>query len=79
MLKSERRFQPAKGTLDGMWEVRAVVDEGYLKEAHRLVQSEKERSVVHALRDAVLASLEAVGGTKGVDSMDVWCGEFVKG
>lgn len=77
-LKNERMFQPAKGTLDGMWEVGAVVDEGYLKEAQRLIQDEKERSVAIALRDAVVASLEAVGGTKGVDSMSVWCGEFVR-
>ena len=63
-------FQPAKGTLDGLWEVGAVV-EGYLKAVQRLVQDEKERSVTIALRGAVLASLEVVGGIKGLDSMDV--------
>jgi len=77
-LKVERKFQPAKGTLDGRWEVAPVVGEKYVKEAERLIKDEKARSVAIALRDAVVASVETVGGIKEVDSMDVWCGEFVR-
>jgi hypothetical protein len=77
-LKVERKFQPAKGTLDGRWEVAPVVGERCLKEVERLINDEKARSVAIALRDAVVASVEMVGGIKEVDSMDVWCREFVR-
>ncbi|KZO93317.1 S-adenosyl-L-methionine-dependent methyltransferase [Calocera viscosa TUFC12733] len=77
-VKSEASVQPGKGMLDGKWEVQAVMSKDFEKEVEEVVEDERERGVVLALRDAVAASLEAVeGGEKGVRAMDVWVGVFV--
>ncbi|KAF4622067.1 hypothetical protein D9613_009101 [Agrocybe pediades] len=72
----ESTFTPNNGLLDGKWEVSAVASAGFVKEVEDNVKDERERSVVFALRDSVLRSLEAVGGRDSLTSMDVWCAVF---
>jgi ubiquinone/menaquinone biosynthesis C-methylase UbiE len=70
---------PNADVYDGKWEVGAVKSKGFPKEVEESVKDERERAVVVALRDAMLSGLEKIeGGTKGVRSMDVWCGAFEK-
>ncbi|KAI0042008.1 SAM-dependent methyltransferase-like protein [Auriscalpium vulgare] len=75
----ERTFAPADHVLDGKWETMEVQGERFLKSIHETVHDERLRSVVVALRDTTLRSLESVGGMKGVKSMDVWCATFHRG
>ena len=74
---SEGRFRPAEGTLDGQWEVQAVLGGGFERGIEEFVEDEGERAVVVALREAVRAAADVVGGPKKVEAMDVWCAEFV--
>jgi hypothetical protein len=46
---------------------------GFLKQVCDIVTNERDRSVIIGLRDAMLGSLERVGGLRRVKSMDVWC------
>ncbi|PPQ93055.1 hypothetical protein CVT25_011931 [Psilocybe cyanescens] len=75
----EGYISPKEGLLDGRWEVGSVASAGFVKEVEDIVKDERERSVIFALRDSMLRSLECVeGGRKGVRSMDVWCAVFEK-
>jgi len=77
--ESETTFTPRDHVLDGKWEVGAVTYEkkdgtaGFSADVKKFVKDEKDRSVIYAMRDAMVASLERVGGPKNVKSMDVWC------
>ncbi|KZP09946.1 S-adenosyl-L-methionine-dependent methyltransferase [Athelia psychrophila] len=77
--ESEATFTPRDHVLDGQWEVGAVTYKskdgtaGFSVDVEKYVKDEKDKSVIYALRDATLASLERVGGPKSVKSMDVWC------
>lgn len=72
----ETYLVPADNVLDGRWEVAAASSKDFLKSLDELVKDEKERGVIVALRDAVLASAERIGGRGKVSSMDVWCATF---
>lgn len=62
---------------DGRWEIDMVLKEKFVKEAESKLEDEKVREVVLAMRDAVVASVDAVKseGLK-VTTMDVWTGVF---
>ncbi|KAH7929197.1 S-adenosyl-L-methionine-dependent methyltransferase [Leucogyrophana mollusca] len=63
------------GMEDGQWEVVAVLGRGFGEEVGGAVGDERERGVVCAMRDAVAASKEGLGGER-VRAMDVWWGCF---
>ncbi|KAF9002912.1 S-adenosyl-L-methionine-dependent methyltransferase [Cyathus striatus] len=78
-LVREGVITPNADVHDGKWEVGAVKSKSFLQEVEESVKDEREKAMVYALRDALLSSLEKVeGGTKGVRSMNVWCGAFEK-
>lgn len=77
-LVKESRFKPAARTPDGQWEVEAVLDPDFEKEMDEFVKDEQERAVVIAMRDAVRAAVDIVGGPKKVEPMDVWSGQFMR-
>lgn len=72
-LLHEISFAP-RDMLDGKWEVGAVREPAFVDEIDTHVKDEREKAVVLALRDSMLASLEKV--PDGVQSMDVWCAVF---
>jgi hypothetical protein len=74
----ETTISPSEHVLDGRWEVEHVKNPTFLKDIDRFIADERQRSVVIALRDAMLASLERVGGINKVTSMDVWCAVFTR-
>ena len=76
-LESDVVFKPTSGILDGEWEVGAVLDGGFTKDVEEYVKDEREKCMVLAMRDAVEASVQRVGGIKNVVPMDVWCGVFI--
>ena len=77
-LESETRVQSGEALSDGEWEVHACLSDSFKGEIEEQVKDERERAVVHALRDACEASLERVqGGRKGVRAMDVWVASLV--
>jgi len=84
-VENESIFTPREHVLDGKWEVGAVTYEGkdgtsgFSADVKRYVKDEKDRSVIYALRDAMIASLERVGGSDKVRSMDVWCASLKRG
>ncbi|KAF9480310.1 S-adenosyl-L-methionine-dependent methyltransferase [Pholiota conissans] len=70
---------PGEHVYDGLWEVGAVSGKIFIQEIEKNVKDERERAVVHALRDATVKSLEPLPrGVKDVRSMNVWCGVFEK-
>ncbi|KAK3362580.1 hypothetical protein B0T25DRAFT_9177 [Lasiosphaeria hispida] len=75
-VESEGFVVPERELDDGRWEVGSVVDEGFLDEVER-VESERVRAVLRSARDATVAAAEAVGGVRGVRSMDVWVATLV--
>ncbi|KAA1477116.1 putative SAM-dependent methyltransferase [Dentipellis sp. KUC8613] len=78
-LLEESVVEPRENVLDGRWEVGEVVSEGFGERVQTLVRDERQRGVIVALRDAVIAGVERVGGLKNVRSMDVWCAAFGAG
>lgn len=56
-----------------------VKSDRYLKEVDEFIKDEKDRSIINGLRDATLASVESIGGTANVRSMDVWCAVLMHG
>lgn len=74
-VEKEGVVTPGPKVYDGQWEVAVVVGDNFVKEVQRNVQDERERSVVFALRDATIASVESLEGkVKDVRAMDAWCG-----
>ncbi|KAH7906515.1 S-adenosyl-L-methionine-dependent methyltransferase [Hygrophoropsis aurantiaca] len=74
-LESERTVAAPEGMMDGQWEVGAMLRPEFGRRVEAAVADERERGVVLAMRDAVRASKEALGGEK-VRAMDVWAGSF---
>lgn len=70
--------RPKDNVLDGRWEVKAVIDDGFSKQVEESVKDEREKSVVYSLRDSMICSVENIGGVGKVTSMDVWCATFVQ-
>lgn len=71
-LQKREAFTPIEGMMDGKWETDEVSSERYLTRIKSLTKDDRERAVVVAMRDSVLASLAALKerGEK-VRTMDV--------
>jgi hypothetical protein len=74
-LANEQTVVPPETMYDGRWEVAVVRDVAFVKKAEEVVENERERAVVLALRDATLAAVAHLGEQK-VASMDVWVADF---
>lgn len=48
--------------LDGRWEVKAVIDDGFSKQVEENVKDEREKSAVYTLRDSIISGVEEVVG-----------------
>lgn len=76
-LDREEIIETTEGMHDGKWEVGAVLSPDFEKEIEESVKDQREKAVVHALRDATRAASDLVKGQgKKVRSMDVWCAIF---
>lgn len=75
-LQAEATLTPGVGVFDGRWEVSAVLNREFELEIGEFVRNDRERGVLFAMRDALQASVAAIGGTTAVMSMDVWTGVF---
>ncbi|KAF8591309.1 S-adenosyl-L-methionine-dependent methyltransferase [Ramaria rubella] len=77
-VEKERLIIPAPELQDARWEVSEVVSPHFLDNIDKAVASDRERCVLHALRDSVISSKSAVlARGKRVQCMDVWVGVFV--
>ncbi|EJT78468.1 SAM-dependent methyltransferase [Gaeumannomyces tritici R3-111a-1] len=64
---------PDEGLLDGRWETGAVVGDGFLADVDAAgIRNERVKAVLRSARDATIAAMQAVGGVKKVETMDVW-------
>ncbi|CAK5268752.1 unnamed protein product [Mycena citricolor] len=75
-LASEHLVAPGQGVHDGRWETQHVLSSGFLKEVEQFVLDEREKDMVIAFKDSVAASVDRIGGTKQVQSMDGWTATF---
>lgn len=77
-LVEEETIVPPEGMLDGQWESSYVVSARFLEDIEKNIADEREKGVVIAMRDAVIAARELVKkrGDK-VQTMDVWVASFV--
>ncbi|KAK0730304.1 hypothetical protein B0H67DRAFT_561245 [Lasiosphaeris hirsuta] len=75
-VESEGFVVPERELADGRWEVGSVVDEGFVQEVER-VEGDRVRALLRSARDATVSAAEAVGGVRGVRSMDVWVATLV--
>lgn len=73
----ERTAPPVEGLEDGGWEVWSVRDTAFVQEVEEMIEDEREKAVIFAMRDSVLASAQAVKdrGEK-LSTMDVWVASF---
>ncbi|KAJ7594873.1 S-adenosyl-L-methionine-dependent methyltransferase [Mycena floridula] len=76
ILETERVLIPSQSLEDGRWEVGHVVHQAFLEEISTVVQEDRERGVILAMRDAIQATIDTVGGLKEVRAMDVWAAVF---
>lgn len=74
---TERTAPPVEGLEDGAWEVWAVRDTAFVQEVEEMIEDEREKAVIMAMRDSVLDSAQAVKdrGEK-LSTMDVWVASF---
>lgn len=74
----EDSFIPAADVDDAHWETGIVRSAGFLEEVKTtLAENGRERALVLALREAMLASINDIPeGRKGIRMMDVWCAVF---
>ncbi|EGN94530.1 hypothetical protein SERLA73DRAFT_188484 [Serpula lacrymans var. lacrymans S7.3] len=75
-LESEIAIQSPIGMLDGHWEVAEVLGDDFGKKISNVIENDRERGVVEALRDAVKVSKESLSPGTKMRAMDVWCGSF---
>ena len=64
-----------KGLRDGVWEVQAVMREGFLGEVAEVARGRGDGDVplLEGIRDAILESVERLdGGVEDVECMDIW-------
>ena len=71
---------PPKGLADGRWEVGTVEGEEFEQEVEVVAgRDERLGAMLRGMREAVLGAVRGVeGGLKGVETMNVWAGAFVK-
>lgn len=74
----ETAFTPAAEVDDAIWETGEVASAGFLEQIETtLRENDRERQLVLALRDAMLAAIADIPeGRKAVRMMDVWCATF---
>lgn len=79
-LIQERTIVPPPGMLDGYWESYHVLSDAFTQDIEQNVKDEREKSVVIAMRDAVVAAKRIVTekGFEQVHTMDVWVASFTK-
>ncbi|KAJ7057106.1 putative SAM-dependent methyltransferase [Mycena amicta] len=75
-LLEEAVITPGEGVYDARWETHHVLQSQFADEVEEMVKDGREKGVIYAMRDAVRASLDGVGGMKKVDCMDAWAGIF---
>lgn len=63
-------FKPVLEFSDGRWEVATVLDQEFEKEVEVSVPGLRQRAAIFAQREAVV---QAVGGLKEVQTMNVFC------
>ena len=73
----ERVQAPIDGLEDGVWEVAAVRDKGFAKEVKDVISDMRESTVIAAMRDSMLDSVQLMKerGEK-LSTMDVWAAIF---
>ena len=76
VVESEGKMIPAKGLLDGSWEVKLFMHQRFEEEVKRNLGDEPARRVL-AYKSRVKQSLDAVGG-EGERTMDVWWANMTK-
>jgi hypothetical protein len=69
---------PEDGLHDGLWETGEVFSKGFLDEIDAGGASDKVKSMLRSMREAVVASVDQVGGVSKVQTMDVWAVSFVE-
>jgi ubiquinone/menaquinone biosynthesis C-methylase UbiE len=74
-LVSEQKITPNIAYQDARWEIETVLHESFLKEVDGVVHEERQKAVVHGLRDALISSSSRFG-RKNWRSMDVWAASF---
>jgi SAM-dependent methyltransferase len=72
---SGQSITPAAEYQDGRWEVGMVISKRFLEEISQVSMTERERSVIIAMRDAVIFNA-ARFDRKSLRSMDVWVAAF---
>ena len=75
-VQSESIKPPPLSLDDGRWEVGAVKDSQFDQDLKDHVENRRERSVVKAIKDAMLASISSLNGGS-VSTMDVWTAVLV--
>ena len=75
-LRGETTIIPEPDLDDGRWEVGTVADSSFLEEAKQGIMEERISLLLKSMRDAVLAAVGTVGGSKNIHTMDVWVGVF---
>ena len=70
---------PSERLDDGRWESKAVVGGSYMDEVQRDVSDERTRAMLNSVRDAVVLSIEGIGGIDAVRTMDVWVATLTEG
>ncbi|AEO62511.1 uncharacterized protein THITE_2084027 [Thermothielavioides terrestris NRRL 8126] len=78
-VEGETVVVPEKELADGYWETAMVVGEGFVQDVEREIGDERVKALLKSARDATIAAADAVGGAKGVRSMDVWVATLVPG
>ncbi|KAK7033006.1 Methyltransf-25 domain-containing protein [Favolaschia claudopus] len=76
VLQTEALITPGNGVYDGQWETDHTLRASFTEELEEFVKDDREKGMIHALRDAVQTSLERVGGRKNVGTMDGWSAVF---
>ncbi|EOO00171.1 putative sam-dependent methyltransferase protein [Phaeoacremonium minimum UCRPA7] len=71
-LQYEKVLTPSPGLLDGCWEVGTVVSSDFVEEIQQGIESQRVKIILESARDATIAATNAVGGTKKVQTMDVF-------
>ena len=77
--KMEGIMVPAERLDDGRWESKTVVSEDYVEDVQRHVSNERIRAMLNSARDAVVLSVEGIGGIDAVRTMDVWVATLIEG
>ncbi|KAF7312221.1 Methyltransf-25 domain-containing protein [Mycena indigotica] len=75
-LVEEALVTPGNGVHDGIWETQLTLGAEFAREVEEFVKDNREKAVILAMRDAVQASMDKIGGIKAVETMDGWVGVF---